>query len=161
MEGQDSEVGFRNVMGRFPTGVTIVATNDPAGVPVGLTVNAFSSVSLDPPLVLVCVGHTSSSHDTLIEGEGFSVNILSVGQADVALRFASEPSAGRFDEIDWSPGQLGNPLVSGAAAWMECALEGVLPGGDHSILLGRAKRFGVGEDPPLVFFEGAFRSVGS
>lgn len=160
MEGQTAEVSFRRVMSRFPTGVTIVATNDPDGAPIGLTVNAFTSVSLEPPLVLVCIGHTSSSHGRLIEGEGFSVNVLSVSQSAIAVRFASEPSGGRFDEVSWRAGPSGHPLISGAASWMECTLEEVLPGGDHSILVGRAEAFGVGHDPPMVFCEGAFGSVG-
>ena len=161
MEGHSAGYGFRNVMSLFPTGVTIVAARDATGNPIGLTVNSFASVSLDPPLVLVCIGHTSSSHDALLAANGFTVSILSSDQSEVALRFAREPSEGRFEEVEWHPAVSDNPLVSGATAWLDCTLVEVLPGGDHSILIGRVDSFDVGENSPLVFANGAFGSLGS
>ena len=104
---QEATPSLREVMGVYPTGVTIVAGRDADGIPFGLTVNSFTSVSLDPPLVLVCIGHSSSSHDRLVSGESFCVNVLSGAQGDVAARFAREPSEGRFDDVPWAPGTTG------------------------------------------------------
>lgn len=150
---------FRDVMGRFPTGVTVVGTRAPDGSPRGLTVNAFTSVSLDPPLVLVCIDRGSSSHDILAEGEGFAVSILSDTQSRIAAHFASEPSEERFEGIDWDPADSGNPVLSGASAWLDCALADVLEGGDHSILLGRVVSCGTSDAAPLLFHAGSFGSA--
>lgn len=146
-------------MGRFPTGVTVVAALDPAGAALGLTVNAFTSVSLDPPLVLVCIDRRASSHDPLMSASHFTVNILGADQADVATRFASEPSQGRFDDVAWRPGRTGAPLLEGVTAWLECSRYQVLDGGDHSILVGRVEGVGDQPGPSLVFHRGSFEST--
>jgi len=160
MDGdQDGTTSLREVMGSYPTGVTIVAARDEQGTPFGLTVNSFTSVSLDPPLVLVCVGHKSSSHDRLVEGGHFSVNILAPDQDVIAGRFASEPSAGRFDEVAWATGPDGCPLIEGTVALLECAVEEVLRGGDHSILVGRVKHSWLSDRPALIFHRGRFSST--
>ncbi|NJD19626.1 MAG: flavin reductase family protein, partial [Gemmatimonadetes bacterium] len=117
-------------MGRFPTGVTVVTTLDGSGSPVGLTVSAFTSVSLDPPLVLVCIDHASASRPHLLAGRSLAVNILSSGQAAVASRFASEPSAGRFAEGAWRRGPGGAPVLEGVAGWLACRLEVAHEAGD-------------------------------
>ncbi len=152
-------LAFRQVLGAFPTGVTIVATLDGAAAPCGMTVNAFCSVSLDPPLVLVCVQHSSSSHDRLLESGSFAISVLAADQADLAAHFASGPAEVRFLEVDWHEGPAGNPVVDGAAAWLACSLEAVHPGGDHSILVGRVQELGLGEDEALVFYRGAYGRV--
>ena len=116
MDGrQEESPSLREVMGAYPTGVTIVAGCDEEGIPFGLNVNSFTSVSLDPPLVLVCIGHSSTSHDRLVAGEGFSINILSGEQGGIAGRFAKEPSEGRFDDVTWAPGGTGAPVKMRAA----------------------------------------------
>ena len=145
---------LRDVMGSWPTGVPIVAAVDEAGTPFGLTANSFTSVSLDPPLVLVCIGHTSTSHDRLVEGKHFAVNILSGDQGEAAMRFAKEPSEGRFDSVAWRPGSTGAPILDATTGWLECALHEVLEGGDHSILVGRVLESWVGEEPALLFHRG-------
>jgi flavin reductase (DIM6/NTAB) family NADH-FMN oxidoreductase RutF len=145
-------------MACYPTGVTIVAASDQGG-PYGLTVNSFTSVSLDPPLVLVCIGHTSSSHDRLVSADGFSVNLLAADQWEAAVRFATEPSEGRFDAVDWSPGPSGDPILADAVAWLDCELVQVLRGGDHSILLGRVEGAGVTDRAALVFHRGQMSSM--
>jgi flavin reductase (DIM6/NTAB) family NADH-FMN oxidoreductase RutF len=150
---------FREVMRRFPTGVTVVAVADGAGEPWGLTVSSFTSVSLDPPLVLVCIDRTSNTHDRIVEAPGFGISVLAAGQAAVATRFAVDPPEGRFDQIDWEAGPVGYPVIEGAAAWLQCDLHDVLPGGDHSIILGRVSATGVSREPPMVYHEGAFGSV--
>jgi flavin-dependent trigonelline monooxygenase, reductase component len=156
---QDGNASLREVMGSYPTGVTIVAAQDDDGAPYGLTVNSFTSVSLDPPLVLVCVGHSSTSHDRLVAGDHFSVNILAPDQATVASRFATNPSVGRFDDVDWVSGPSGCPFIEGAAALIECSVEEVLRGGDHSILIGRVGHARLSDQPALIFHRGRFSST--
>lgn len=159
MDPAVSNGDFRRVMRRFPTGVTVVAVADPSGDPWGLTVSSFTSVSLDPPLVLVCIDRSSDTHDRILEAPGFGVSVLAVGQAGVASRFAVDPSDGRFDEVGWHLGPAGYPLLQGAAAWLECDLHEILSGGDHSIVLGRVRGTGVSDEPSMVYHEGAFGSV--
>lgn len=157
----DDGASLREVMGSYPTGVTIVAACDDDGVPYGLTVNSFTSVSLEPPLVLVCIGHTSSSHDRLVAADGFAVNVLAANQGEVAARFAREPSNGRFDDVEWVPGDSGGcPVLGGVVAWLECERFRVLEGGDHSILLGRVRDARVFAHDALVFHRGRLLSCG-
>jgi flavin reductase (DIM6/NTAB) family NADH-FMN oxidoreductase RutF len=146
-------------MATFPTGVTVVATSDGDGGPLGLTVNSFTSVSLEPPLVLVCIDHESRSHDPIVAAGRFTVSVLSASQADVAVRFASDPSEGRFDDIGWSTAPSGHPVIEGATAWLDCALEKVIEAGDHSILLARTMACGWGDEPALVFHRGVMGST--
>ena len=154
MDGPEIDATLREVMSSFPTGVTIVAACDAMGEPYGLTVNSFTSVSLDPPLVLVCIGQGSSSHDRLVAETNFSVNILAAVQADAALRFSREPSEGRFEDVSWARGESGAPVIEGAVACLECSRHEVLSGGDHSILLGRVDRAVSTDRPALLFHRG-------
>lgn len=151
---EEADVSLREVMSVYPTGVTVVAGSDPDGVPYGLTVNSFTSLSLDPPLVLVCIGHTSTSHPRLIAAPAFTVNVLAADQGDVALRFSRDPSEGRFDDLDWRPTASGAPVLRGVSAWLECSVHEVLGGGDHSIVVGRVERSRVSERPALLFHRG-------
>jgi flavin reductase (DIM6/NTAB) family NADH-FMN oxidoreductase RutF len=146
-------------MACFPTGVTVVAARDAAGELIGLTVNSFTSVSLDPPLVLICVAHGSSSHDPILEAKSFTVSVLSASQADVAKRFATRPSEGRFDEVEWRAAPSGHPVIEGSAAWLDCDIDQVITAGDHSIIVGRTRDFGAGDAPALVFHRGAMGST--
>lgn len=158
----DADMGpvLRTVMGSFPTGVTVVAVRDAAGIPIGLTVNSFTSVSLDPPLVLVCIDCRAQSHAALVESGGFAVSILAASQADVARRFAARPSEGRFDGVPWHAAPSGNPVLSGAVAWIDCEIHKLVAAGDHTILLGRATAAGTSDEPALLFHRGALRSTG-
>ena len=160
MDDRSTRPTLREVMAGFPTGVTVVAASDDTGAPYGLTVNSFTSVSLDPPLVLVCIGHSSSSHDRLVEADTFVVNILASNQASTAVRFASEPSEGRFEEVAWSVGPTGDPVLDGTVAWLACTVTEVLTGGDHSILLGKVDGSWTSERPALVFHRGRLTSTG-
>jgi flavin reductase (DIM6/NTAB) family NADH-FMN oxidoreductase RutF len=159
MDDRTTQPSLREVMSRYPTGVTIVASRDEDETPYGITVNSFTSVSLDPPLVLVCVGHRSTWHDRLVSADGFAVSVLAFGQDAIAARFAREPSAGRFDEVAWSPSPSGDPVVDGAVAWLDCTRFGVLDGGDHSILLARVEASGASDRPALVFHRGRLTST--
>ena len=146
-------------MARFPTGVTVVAARNAAGEPIGLTVNSFTSVSLDPPLVLICIGHGSSSHDPIIDSKGFAVSVLSADQAQVATRFATRPSEGRFDEVEWRAAPSGHPVIEGAAAWLDCVIDDIVTAGDHSIILARTTALGASDMPALVFHRGEMGST--
>ncbi|OQM74235.1 flavin reductase [Manganibacter manganicus] len=146
---------LRDAFGAFLTGVTVVTTHDGNGLPVGFTANSFTSVSLDPPLLLVCLARTSRNFDTLTEAAGFAVNILSEGQKDISNTFA-RPVEDRFAGLDWQPGPHGAPVLANVAAWFDCALDKVVEGGDHVILLGRVKAFANGGANGLGYARGGY-----
>jgi flavin reductase (DIM6/NTAB) family NADH-FMN oxidoreductase RutF len=144
---------FRQAMAQFASGVTVVtATRD--GKPYGLTASSFASLSLDPPLVLVCLSRTLSTYE-IIEGAGvFAVNILSAHQLEVARRFAGlHPSPiDRFDQVEWTPSKNGSPLLPGCLAWVDCRIRNIYDGGDHSIFVGAVEDAGVtGAGDPLLY----------
>lgn len=132
---------LRDAFGAFATGVTVVATVGPDGKPLGFTANSFSSVSLDPPLLLICLARTSRNFAAMTEAGGFAVNILSDSQKDVSNTFA-RPVEDRFATVDWAFGPHGSPVLADVAAWFDCRLEQVIEAGDHVILLGRVEAFG-------------------
>jgi len=150
-----SEETFRRVMGHFATGVTVVASRGPEGEPVGLTVNAFSSVSLDPPMVLICIHEGADAHDPLLEAGHFGVSFLKTDQSELAFRFSREESEYRFRNLKVVEGSLGSPIILNSLAWMECRIRQVFPGGDHSVILGDVVECGSGEGDPLLFFKGS------
>ena len=148
---------YRRALGAFPTGVTVVAAYDAAGDPWGLTANSFTSVSLEPPLISVCVAKAGRVFPTLSGSDHFAVNILSSGQKDIALHFASNVE-NRFSNTEWTPGAL-TPLIPGASACLECAMHDRVDAGDHEILLGRVVHYSHSPLPPLVFCRGTFFSA--
>ncbi|MFI1868617.1 MULTISPECIES: NADH-dependent FAD reductase SgcE6 [Streptomyces] len=135
----DDTKQLRGAFGAFPTGVTVVTVG--GELPRGMTANSFTSVSLTPPLVLVCVNKDAVMHHRLNASDDFSVSVLGAGQETVARHFAnrSRPvGAGQFDAVDWLPGRVADaPLINGAAVHLECAKWGVYDGGDHTIFLGK------------------------
>jgi flavin reductase (DIM6/NTAB) family NADH-FMN oxidoreductase RutF len=146
---------LRDAFGAFMTGVTVVTALDAQGNPIGFTANSFTSVSLDPPLVLVCVARTSRNHDVLVASEGFAVNILSEGQKDVSNVFA-RPVEDRFAAVTWRPGPHGAPIFDEVSAWFDCAMHRTVEGGDHSILIGRVEAFENHASPGLGYARGAY-----
>jgi 3-hydroxy-9,10-secoandrosta-1,3,5(10)-triene-9,17-dione monooxygenase reductase component len=151
---------FRTVLGHFATGVTVVTGQGPNG-PLGLAANAFTSVSLDPPLVLVCMAHTSSTWPKIRRSGAFAVNFLSEEQEEVCRRFG-ERGADRFAGLGWRPGDTGSPVFSDALAYVECHIEVEYAGGDHVIVVGRVVDLGViQEGRPLIFWRGGYGSLGS
>jgi flavin reductase (DIM6/NTAB) family NADH-FMN oxidoreductase RutF len=154
------EEKFRKVMGHFATGVTVVASRGPEGA-VGLTVNAFTSVSLDPPLVLVCLHKNADAHDPLIKAGHFGVSFLTAEQEDLALTFSRDDPHERFRGLEVAYGPLGSPLIRGALAWMECRVDEVFPGGDHFIITGEVVDCRAGDGDPLLFFRGSLRGISS
>lgn len=161
MDDRTTDPSLREVMAAYPTGITVVAACDDRGEPFGLTVNSFTSVSLDPPLVLVCIGHASSWHDHLVTANGFTINLLSAGQERLAVRFSTEPSEGRFEGVVWEPSPSGCPVLGGAVAWLQCSLDDVVSSGDHSILVGRVESCGLSSRPSLLFHRGIMTSMDS
>lgn len=150
---------LRDAMGCFATGVTIVTSLDAAGVPVGLTANSFTSVSLDPPLLLVCIANTAGTAPALRTAGHFGVNVLQIGQQPASNRFASR-GEDRFANLPWAPGQTGVPLLGGSLVSFECQREAVHEAGDHFILVGRVVRaqFEPHRDP-LLYFRGKYRRL--
>ncbi|MCB1334703.1 MAG: flavin reductase family protein [Roseivivax sp.] len=146
---------LRDAFGCFMTGVTVVTTVDGAGNPLGFTANSFSSVSLDPPLLLVSIANKSANLDAFSTGRGFAVNILSERQKDVSATFA-RPVADRFSAVAWRRGPVGAPLLDGVSAWFDCTLEQAIPAGDHTILLGRIGAFEDSAHPGLGYYRGAY-----
>jgi flavin reductase (DIM6/NTAB) family NADH-FMN oxidoreductase RutF len=150
---------FRRVCGRFATGLTVATVLDAQGQPHGLTVNSFASVSLEPPLVLVCLGREVSVLDAFDAVGFFGINMLAAGQRDLAERFARH-GLDRFAGVPWRRGVTGAPLLEGVLATVECAVHQRIPAGDHEILLGEALHSTVAEGSPLVFFASNYRILG-
>jgi flavin reductase (DIM6/NTAB) family NADH-FMN oxidoreductase RutF len=153
---------LRRVLGRFVTGVTLV-TYQYEGKPYGMTANAFTSVSLDPPLVLVSVDRRADSHDRISKSRAFAVNILAESQEPIAVRFAGahRALADPFDGIPDTSGETGSPILSGALGWLDCRLYATHDGGDHTLFLGQVLALGRNShEAPLVFYAGGFRKLG-
>lgn len=130
-------VDLREAMGRFATGVTVVSTRGETGDPLGTTASAVASVSLEPPLVLVCLAHTSLTLQALRGHEAFALNVLAAEHSDLALAFAQPGPCEAWGEGPPVTGRSGVPLVDGALAVLDCAVHEVLDAGDHAIVLGR------------------------
>lgn len=157
-----ARTGLREVMGRFATGVTVLtAAGERAH---GMTANAVTSVSLEPPMVLCCVSRGARMHEAIVAAGSYAVTVLASEQRELAKYFADwrRPAGlAQFDSVDWTPGpETGAPLLDGALAWLECELSEVYEGGDHSIFLGRvvASSRGTAQDS-LVFYSGGFHHI--
>lgn len=142
---------FRRACSRFATGVAVAAVRDAGGVPHGLTVNSFTSVSLDPPLVLICIDNEASVISCFRDGTHFAINILSEGQRELSIRFATK-GMDRFDGVAWTPGVGGAPLIPEALAHFECRKITTVEAGDHAIFIGRVEEMGVREGRPLLYY---------
>jgi flavin reductase (DIM6/NTAB) family NADH-FMN oxidoreductase RutF len=150
---------LRSALGRFATGVTVVAAG--SRTPCGMTANSFTSVSVDPPLVLVCVNRGSALYRAVLSEGSFAVSVLAGHQEDLARYFADHArprGAAEFAAVCWSPGPgTGAPVLKGALAWLDCAVATSYEGGDHEIFLGSVLATGVGpERDALLFFRGGF-----
>ncbi|GAA4549733.1 flavin reductase family protein [Amycolatopsis samaneae] len=156
------QAGLREVMGQFATGITVLTAGGEEGH--GMTANSFTSVSLEPPMVLCCVSRAARMHTAIVSAGGYAVSVLSGGQRELARYFADwrRPAGlAQFDSVEWTPGPLtGAPLLSGALAWVECELAEIYEGGDHSIFLGRvlASSRSTGTDT-LVFYNGGYHHI--
>lgn len=147
---------FRTALGGFATGVCVVTALDlDAGCPVGITVNSFASVSLDPPLVLWSIGRTAHTFEVFRRADQWAINILAADQQEVSNRFASRADD-KFAGVEWTPGLGGAPLLDGCVARFQCVAEHRYDGGDHLILVGRVLAFDRAERAPLLFAQGRY-----
>lgn len=155
--GHDSRT-LRDALGCFATGVTVVTCLN-NGVPTGLTVNSFTSVSLDPPLLLVCIHKLAASADALIAASHFAINVLQAGQRPASITFSTRVED-RFDTTPWSCGEAGAPILKDSLGVFECERFAVYDGGDHHILVGQVVKasFDAALDP-LLYFRGRYRRL--
>ncbi len=150
---------LRTAFGSFMTGVTIVTTAGVDGQPRGFTANSFTSVSIEPPLLLICIGKSAASMDIFQRAKGFAVNILSEAQKDTSVLFASK-RPDKFEAAKWHAGPFGNPLIEGSAAWFDCARYQVIDAGDHIILMGHIEAFSYTDANPLGYARGGYITLG-
>ena len=146
---------FRQALGTFATGVTVVTAIDEQGKPRGFTANSFTSVSLDPPLILVCIASGSAGHAVFTNSETFSVNVLAEDQQTLATLFAS-PGDDRFSNLEWRPGNNGNPIIAGTISSFECERHNIVDAGDHIILIGKVSRYENSGRNPLIYCSGSY-----
>lgn len=146
---------FRSVLGRFASGVTVVTVRDGRGADHGMTVSAFCSVSLLPPLVLICVEKDASLFDVLAHSTRFTVNVLESKQEEIARRFAEE-HPDRFDGVGFTRGLMGAPVIDDCLAVIECEVLSRHPGGDHTIVIGSVVGAATHEGRPLLYYRGGY-----
>jgi flavin reductase (DIM6/NTAB) family NADH-FMN oxidoreductase RutF len=149
---------FRRVLSHFAAGVTIVTTVGEDGTPYGLTATAFTSVSLEPPLVLVCVDKGAESHPHFHASRVFAVNFLRVDHEPLSRRFAVS-GGDKFQDLVVDCGVTGAPLLPEALGYLECRIVDVLEGGDHTIFLGQVEAGDARDGDPLLYFRGAYRQI--
>jgi flavin reductase (DIM6/NTAB) family NADH-FMN oxidoreductase RutF len=149
---------FRRALSRFASGVTVVTTKDADGKLYGITVSAFCSVSLEPPLVLVCIERTTGSHQALAASMRFVVNILRENQQNLSNHFAS-PSDDKFAGVEFRAGIEQIPVLTGALANLECRLHNSYESGDHTIYVGEIENAIVDDGNPLLYFHGNYRKI--
>ena len=154
------QTAFRRALGQFATGITVVTTRDGNARPMGLTVNAFCSVSLEPPLVLICLDRRSEVNGGLVATGRFNVSVLREDQEDMSRRFAAGGPL-KFEGIELPSGANGLPLVAGALAELECRLVAAHDAGDHTIYVGEVERLESRPGLPLVYHGSAYRRLAS
>lgn len=155
-----AERELRDALGRFATGVAVVTTCDEDAAPVGLAVNSFASVSLDPPEVLWSISSSAPSRDAFARHRAFAVNVMSEQDKDRILQF-SRPSENKFQGVAWRLGWQGVPVLENAIATLECDVKQMIPCGDHEIIVGSVRAIDSCDGNPLVFFRGQFTSLGA
>jgi flavin reductase (DIM6/NTAB) family NADH-FMN oxidoreductase RutF len=146
---------FRKALGAFVTGVTVVTTKSRSGAPRGVTANSFTSVSLNPPLILVCLARSAKSHPVFTETEEFAVSILSKEQRAISSKFASS-NPDKFVDVDWHTSVTGSPIIRHSSAWLDCVKHDMVDAGDHTILIGRVRDFGHRPSMPLGYYRGQY-----
>ncbi len=149
---------FRRVLGNFASGVTVVTTLGPDGAPYGLTATAFTSVSLDPPLVLVCVDKRAESLPHLQASQLFAVNFLAGGDEERSRRFAVS-GGDKFSGVSWSAAVTGAPILANVVGYVDCRVVQTLSAGDHLIFVGQVEAAAAFDAEPLLFFRGGYRAM--
>ena len=156
VDGKIEDIGsYRQVLGSFMTGVTVITTVDADGRQRGITANSFTSVSLDPPLVLFCVDYRAASYETFQKSDGFVIHVLSSEQQDLAKTFASK-SETKFEGLETEAGFAGSPILKDVHGWLECRLNETVIAGDHAIIIGEVLRYSSEPARPLGFYQGRF-----
>lgn len=150
---------FRQLLGRFATGVTVLTVTTSDGRPLGMTANSLASVSLKPPLISVCVDHQAEMHEAILQAADFVINVLASPQEALARRFADEYED-RFEGIGYHLSPKGLVLLDGALAYIECQRHAQYPGGDHTIILGRVVGGSTAEGRPLLYYRGGYAVLG-
>jgi len=158
IQKQIDQLELRRAFGTFLTGVTVLTTTDGEGTPRGMTANSFTSVSLDPPLLLVCVGKSAASFPAFAKSACFAVNLLHERQDGVSSLFASK-SAAKFESIGHDVVHTGAPVLTDCLTWFDCSVQQRVDAGDHMILIGRVQAFGTSPSPPLGFCRGRYAEV--
>jgi len=151
---------LRRVMGCFATGVTVITTRDQGGRPYGLTANAVTSLSLEPPLLLICVDRKAETYPHFFDSKIFVLNILREDQEDVSRRFA-KTGGEKFTGVSYRIGHLDTPVLEGTLGHVECRIIETLEGGDHVIHIGEVQHAEAGEGRPLLFFRGKYHKLPS
>ena len=147
---------FRAVLGRWASGVTVITALD-GGEPVGMAASSFTSLSLDPPLVLFCAAHNASAWPRIQRTRSFCVNILSTDQELVSRQMAGKGD--RFADISWRAEVTGSPIIDGVLGWIDCRIDAQHEGGDHMIVVGRVEAMGFTEGSPLMYYRGGYHSL--
>ena len=155
----ESQTAFRNALGQFCTGVTAITTIAPDGEQVGITVNSFNSLSLDPPLILWSIANSTPSFTCFQENDPFVVNVLAADQESLAMQFAQTGSDTKFDGVKTHAGLRDVPIIDGCVAYLECEVDARHPGGDHDIIVGRVRRIFNLRKAPLLFHGGNFHKL--
>lgn len=153
-----SKEEFRSALGSFVSGVTVVTTRDGERRPQGLTVSAFSSLSMDPPLILVCINKNTASHNAFTESGAFVINILADDQEQISKQFASRVP-NKFQDVVYHKGVNEVPVLEGTVASIECLLVQAYEGGDHTIFVGEVQSSVVRDGEPLSYFRGSYRRL--
>lgn len=151
---------FRRILGHWSTGVAIICARSPDGSPCGLTANAVCSLSLEPPLILVCVEKTADSHDCIRDAGAFAVNVLAAEHELTARKFAADDGPAKFEGVAYHDSSNGSPVLDDALAWIDCTVHAVYPGGDHTIFVGNVVAGDAVDGEPLLYYRGGYRRAG-
>lgn len=154
---------FRQILGHFPTGVTVITATKSDGVPVGFSVGSFASVSLEPPLVMFCAGKSSQSWPDIEAAGHFCVNVLSDQQSELSNIFASK-DADKFSGIEWGTQKTGAPVLNDVLCWIDCEIQTTHEAGDHWIVVGQVLALGLNKKTseasgPLIFYQGKYSNI--
>lgn len=155
-----SDQEFKNALKLWASGVTVVTSKTEQHGVKGMTATSFSSVSLDPPQILVCINQAADTGEVMLEGKHFAVNILSAAQQDVSNQFAGGSSQEqRFASVNWHEGVLGSPVLDDALASLECRLVQQVQAGSHWVMIGEVEKVSCREGEPLLYYNSAYRGL--
>jgi flavin reductase ActVB len=149
---------FRDAMARFPSGVTIVTTTDPTGQWRGFTATSFCSVSMEPPLILVCLAATAECHPTFTAAQRWLVHVINDEHTELALRFATR-GADKFAHPGFAPNEHGLPTLDGASVTLDCSAYAIQPAGDHTVLFGRVDDIQLTDSAPTLYYQRGFHPI--